>query len=172
MVGDAISHSARAALAKHPAEIPTRLNPFQIAMAQTDPTRRLGSVLSRGLRCRCPRCGEGPLFQRWIVTHERCSACHLLFQRNYGDTWMFMLVLDRIPILFGIAVVYFGFRATNWMAAATFALAMAVPLIATMRNRQGLALALDYLSRVYLPDPSDEIHGGHELSESEAAALR
>jgi uncharacterized protein (DUF983 family) len=143
-----------------------------MAMAQTDPTRRLGSVLSRGLRCRCPRCGEGPLFRRWIETHERCSACHLLFQRNYGDTWMFMLILDRIPILFGIAVVYFGFRATNWMAAAAFALAMAVPLIATMRNRQGVALALDYLSRVYLPDPSDEIHGGRELSESEAAALR
>ena len=81
-------------------------------------------------------------------------------------------VLDRIPILLGIAIVYFGFRATNWMAAAGFALVMAVPLIATMRNRQGLALALDYLSRVYLPDPSDEIHGGRELSESEAAALR
>lgn len=96
----------------------------------------------------------------------------MLFQRNYGDIWMFMLILDRIPILLGIVIVYFGFRATNWMAAAAFALVMAVPLIATMRNRQGLALALDYLSRVYLPDPSDEIHGGRELSESEAKALR
>lgn len=136
------------------------------------PNGSIRTVLGRGLRGKCPRCGEGPLFQRWIVTHERCSNCRLLFQRNYGDIWMFMLVLDRIPILFGIAVVYFGFRATNWMAAAGFAVAMAVPLIATMRNRQGLALALDYLSRVYLPDASDEIHGGHELSESEAAALQ
>jgi uncharacterized protein (DUF983 family) len=133
---------------------------------------RIRTVLGRGLRCKCPRCGEGALFQRWIVTHERCSSCRLLFQRNYGDIWMFMLILDRIPILFGIAVVYFGFRATNWMAAAGFAIAMAVPLISTMRNRQGLALALDYLSRVYLPDASDEIHGGVELSESEARALK
>ncbi len=140
-------------------------------MAQTDPTRNFRAVLGRGLRCKCPRCGKGPLFQRWIVTHERCSSCNLLFQRNYGDTWVYMLILDRIPILFGIAVVYFGFRATNWMAAAGFTIAMGLPLIATMRNRQGVALALDYLSRVYFPDPSDEIHGGHELSESEAAAL-
>jgi uncharacterized protein (DUF983 family) len=139
-------------------------------MAQPDPTRRISAVLGRGLRCKCPRCGEGPLFKRWIVTHERCSSCRLLFQRNYGDIWMFMLVLDRIPILFGIAVVYFGFRATNALATLGFAAAMAIPLIATMRNRQGLALALDYLSRVYLPDPSDEIHGGVELSESEARA--
>ncbi|HYC59308.1 MAG TPA: DUF983 domain-containing protein [Thermoanaerobaculia bacterium] len=133
---------------------------------------RIRTVLGRGLRGKCPRCGQGPLFRRWIVTHERCSSCRLLFQRNYGDIWVFMLILDRIPILFGIAMIYFGFRATNWMAAAAFTVALALPLLATMRNRQGLALALDYLSRVYLPDPSDEIHGGHELSESEANALR
>jgi uncharacterized protein (DUF983 family) len=138
-------------------------------MAKRD---RIRTVLGRGLRGKCPRCGEGPLFRRWIETHERCSSCRLLFQRNYGDIWMFMLVLDRIPILFGVAVIYFGFRATNWMAAAGFAIAMALPLLATMRNRQGVALALDYLSRVYLPDPSDEIHGGRELSESEAKALQ
>lgn len=141
-------------------------------MANPDPTRRLGAVLGRGLRCKCPRCGEGDLFRRWIHTHERCSNCRLLFQRNYGDIWMFMLILDRIPILVGIALLYFGFRATNVMATIGFAALMAVPILATMRNRQGLALALDYLSRVYLPDPSDEIHGGTELSESEAASLK
>jgi hypothetical protein len=44
------------------------------------------------------------------------------------------------------------------MAAAGFLLALLVPMIATIRARQGLALALDYLSRLYFPDPSDEIH--------------
>jgi len=29
-----------------------------------------------------------------------------------------------------------------------------------IRRRQGVALALDYLSRVYFRDPSDEIHAG------------
>jgi uncharacterized protein (DUF983 family) len=135
-------------------------------MAQRE--TRIRTVLGRGLRCKCPRCGEGPLFRRWIETHERCSSCRLLFQRNYGDIWIYMLLLDRIPILVGVAMIYFGFRATNWMAAVGFAVVMALPLLATMRNRQGLALALDYLSRVYMPDPSDEIHGGREMSESEA----
>ena len=133
---------------------------------------KISTVLGRGLRCKCPRCGKGELFQRWIVTHERCSQCRLLFQRNYGDIWGFMLILDRVPILIGITLIYFGFRSTNWIAATGFTIVMALPLIATMRNRQGLALALDYLSRVYLPDPSDEIHGGRELSESEARALK
>jgi uncharacterized protein (DUF983 family) len=121
------------------------------------------TTLARGLRKRCPRCGGGPLFQRGIQAFERCSACGLLFERNFGDTWMFTIITDRIPILFGVAVVYFGFRATNWMMAAVFLLAMAVPLIATISHRQGLAIALDYLSRLYFPDPSDEIHGGARI---------
>jgi len=35
--------------------------------------------------------------------------------------------------------------------------AMVVPLIATMPHRQGVAVALNYLSRVYFRDPSDEL---------------
>jgi uncharacterized protein (DUF983 family) len=120
--------------------------------------KQVVDAVRRGWRRRCPRCGEGPLFRRWLTVYERCSACNLLYQRNQGDTWMFMIITDRIPILFGIALVYFGFQSTNWIAAAAFFVAMAVPMIATLPRRQGLALALDYLSRLYLPDPSDEIH--------------
>ena len=115
-------------------------------------------VLRRGLRRRCPRCGEGQLFQRGIKINERCSSCNLLFQRNYGDTWMFMMITDRIPMLFGIAALYFGLVATSWTGAAILFVAVAVPMLATIRQRQGLALALDYLSRVHFRDPSDEIH--------------
>lgn len=95
---------------------------------------------------------------RGIKTHERCSACGLLFQRDRGDTWLFMIITDRIPILFGIALVYFGFRPEGAVAVSAFFLALAVPIIATIRERQGLALALDYLVRLSLRDPSDEIH--------------
>jgi uncharacterized protein (DUF983 family) len=124
---------------------------------------RLGSVLRRGWRRRCPQCGEGPLFRKWIEAHERCSACDLLFQRNYGDTWIFVILMDRIPILAGIIAVYFGYKSTSpWMATAFFA-ALALPLLLTMRERQGIALALDYLARVHFPDPSDEIHGGQRM---------
>lgn len=129
------------------------------------------TVLFRGIRGRCPRCGEGELFRKWVRPHERCSACRLLYQRNYGDTWMFTNIMDRVPLLFGIAALFFGFRVTNVVSGAIFLAALVIPMAATIKHRQGLALALDYLWRVHLPDPSDEIHGGRELSESESAAL-
>ena len=36
---------------------------------------------------------------------------------------------------------------------------MVVPLVATMPHRQGVAIALNYLSRVYFQDPSDDMPG-------------
>lgn len=125
------------------------------------PRKEIGLILRRGLRRRCPRCGEGPLFRRGIAFHERCSACDLRFQRNNGDTWMFMIITDRIPMLLAIAIMYFGFITSTWTGTTIFFIAVATPMIATIRERQGLALALDYLSRVYFRDPSDDIHATH-----------
>jgi hypothetical protein len=76
-----------------------------------------------------------------------------------------------VPIFFGIVALFFGFQTSNWITGAIFITALTIPMILTIKHRQGFALALDYLIRVRAKDPSDEIHGGHELSASEAAAL-
>ena len=120
----------------------------------------IATVLKRGWRGRCPRCGEGPLFRRLLEAFDRCSACHLLYQRDYGDTFGFMIITDRIPILAGIVALYFGFTSsTPWLAAAFF-LVLIVPIIATMRPRLGVAIALAYLSRLHFADPSDDVRDG------------
>jgi len=125
---------------------------------------KLGRVLLNGWRKRCPRCGEGALYSKGLKVNERCSACNLVLQRDHGDTWFFMIITDRIPMLFGIAAVYFGFQPDNPLTIIGFFLLMAAPLLATLRERKGVALALDYLVRVYMPDPSDEIHGGRSTT--------
>src|SRR6516225_7167354 len=37
------------------------------------------SSLSAGLRCRCPRCGEGHVFSRFLTVADSCEACGLEF---------------------------------------------------------------------------------------------
>jgi uncharacterized protein (DUF983 family) len=32
-------------------------------------------ALLRGVRSRCPRCGEGQLFRKWLKPRERCPVC-------------------------------------------------------------------------------------------------
>lgn len=42
------------------------------------------TYLGRGLRLRCPRCGEGRLFSGWFQMHPRCDGCGLPFRREPG----------------------------------------------------------------------------------------
>ena len=93
--------------------------------------------------------------------HDRCNVCGLQFLRKQGDAWLYWIVMDRIPIAIGlILIVFFGLRIATWQMAALFLGGMVVPLVATMPQRQGVAVALNYLSRVYFRDPSDEIPPG------------
>jgi len=42
----------------------------------TEPTQeRLPSPFATGLACRCPRCGEGPLFSGFLKPVSRCESC-------------------------------------------------------------------------------------------------
>ena len=118
--------------------------------------RLIGTALGRGLRKRCPHCGEGWLFSGW--THlERCSACGLVFVPNPGDTWAFTIIGDRLPIGAMIAVIYFGVLRAHLVAGVTLLVALGALVIWTAPNRLGAGIALHYLSRVFWPDPADPL---------------
>jgi uncharacterized protein (DUF983 family) len=114
------------------------------------------TALGRGLRKRCPHCGEGPLFARWAFI-ERCSACGLVFARNPGDTWAFTIFGDRLPLGAMIAVIYFGVIRSHRTLGVTLLAGFAALAVWTTPNRWGVGIALHYLSRVYFPDSADPI---------------
>ena len=43
----------------------------------------LNPVLT-GIRCRCPRCGQGPLLKGYLTLAEKCTACGLDY--SFADT--------------------------------------------------------------------------------------
>jgi uncharacterized protein (DUF983 family) len=49
--------------------------------------------LGRGLRGRCPRCGQGGLFHRWFHLPPRCPRCGVAFARDEGS-WTGALVVN------------------------------------------------------------------------------
>jgi len=116
----------------------------------------IATALGRGLRKRCPHCGEGRLFSGWTF-RDRCPACGLVFARNAGDTWAFTIVGDRLPIGGMIVLIYFGVVRSHPVLGVTMLLVFAALAIWTAPNRWGVGIALHYLSRVYWPDPADPI---------------
>ena len=61
------------------------------------------TALRRGLSKRCPHCGQGHLF-RGREHLPVCEVCGLVYERNQGDTWLFTIIGDRIPIAAMIAM--------------------------------------------------------------------
>lgn len=120
-------------------------------------TATIRKALWRGLRRRCPHCGEGRLFARWGTHLERCSICGLVYERNPGDTWAFTIVGDRLPIAAAIAVVYFGVVRAHRALGLSILGVLVLVLLWTAPNRWGVGIALHYMSRVYWPDPEDPI---------------
>jgi len=132
------------------------------ATVSSQPPHSAITALRRGLRKRCPHCGQGRLFSGWAHHLERCSICGLVYERNPGDTWAFTVLGDRLPIAAIIALIYFGVvRSHPLWGVATFTL-MGVLLVWTAPNRWGVGIALHYLSRVHWPDPMDPIPASHQ----------
>ena len=116
----------------------------------------IGTALRRGLRKRCPHCGEGPLFSGWSHI-DRCSNCGLVFVHNPGDTWAFTIIGDRVPIGVMIVLIYFGVVRSRPVLGMTMLVVLLALAVWTSPNRWGAGIALHYLSRVYWPDPADPI---------------
>jgi uncharacterized protein (DUF983 family) len=70
------------------------------------PTARpsLSTLVWRGLRLRCPACGEGRMFRNWLSMIDPCQACGRKFDRspgyllgsiyfNYGMTALLVVVI-------------------------------------------------------------------------------
>jgi uncharacterized protein (DUF983 family) len=48
--------------------------------------QRRAPLLQAGLRCRCPRCGEGRLYKAYLTFADRCTACGLDYRfADAGD---------------------------------------------------------------------------------------
>jgi uncharacterized protein (DUF983 family) len=114
-------------------------------VSQPRPHPAFSQALLRGLRGRCPRCGQAPLFAGWNRLHERCAVCGLAFEQRSGDTWFFMYM--STGGLTGLLVVtMFLIRPrVLWIGQVAVALAAVAVIGLSLPYRKGVAVALDYL---------------------------
>jgi len=115
-------------------------------MHDSPPTFR--TVLLRGLHRRCPRCGEGALFKKWITLHDRCPVCDLQYLQNQGDLWGYLLLIDRALFVFPLIVVIY-FRVYNPYSAWFYGFVGALigGFIFTLPHRNGMSVGLEYYWR-------------------------
>ena len=134
----------------------------------SEPIPRLRSVLWRGLRRRCPRCGQGRVFAGWVKLHDRCTVCDLKYLNDQGDLWAYLVAVDRaLFILPLIVMIYFRLYIPDSIWFYILAAVLLFLFIWTLPHRNGMSLGVDYLIRRKWGDLSDEASAQNPTDKTE-----
>jgi len=102
-----------------------------------------------GLLCRCPRCGEGKLFNGVLAVRDRCAVCGLdLRAHDSGDGPAVLVFFVLATVIIGLVFwVEFSFAPPLWVHAVIWPL-VTIPLaIVLIRPLKAAMVALQFRHR-------------------------
>jgi len=108
------------------------------------------SSLSTGLRCVCPRCGQGKIYQGVLRVRETCERCGLdLTRLSAEDGPAFFVIVVYSAIMIPLAVwVEFTFDPPIWLHIVIWLPVITVGSIALMRPLKAWLMAQHYKHNV------------------------
>jgi uncharacterized protein (DUF983 family) len=65
------------------------------------PARSVGQAMWRGLLCRCPHCGEGKLFRKYLKSVDACAVCGEDYRPQRADdlpAYLTVIIVGHIVI--------------------------------------------------------------------------
>jgi uncharacterized protein (DUF983 family) len=113
-------------------------------------------VLRAALTCRCPRCGEGPLFAGLLAVRPACPVCGLdLSGQDAGDGPAVFVIFFLGLIVVGLAGwVELRFAPSIWVHMALWTPLIVGGAIAMLRPLKAALIALQYRHRILHPPPA------------------
>lgn len=110
---------------------------------------RSPSSLSAGLRCRCPRCGEGRLFAGYLTLAKSCEACGLDFGFADPADGPAFFVMSGVSLLvvavWGLTAV--AFQPPIWLQLATALPGMVAGCLVCLRPVKAWLVAEQYVHK-------------------------
>ncbi len=106
-----------------------------------------GLYLLRGMRGRCPACGEGKLFRAFVKVADHCSECGEDFHHHRADDFpayltIFLVGHLVIPIAMYVEI---AFQPSYWLHAAIWAPLVIVLSVGLLQPIKGTIVALQWL---------------------------
>jgi uncharacterized protein (DUF983 family) len=102
--------------------------------------------IARGLRGRCPRCGEGRLFQGFLNLRAKCDRCGLDY--NFADAGdgpaVFVILIGGAIVVFAALLTEVVYQPPYWVHAALWLPLILIVTLAPLRLIKGLLIALQY----------------------------
>ncbi|TDR94384.1 DUF983 domain-containing protein [Enterovirga rhinocerotis] len=114
-------------------------------------------AVGRGLRCRCPACGEGRLFERFLKVAPSCSECGQAFHHHRADDFPPYLVMFIVGHIVGYGIYVAETRYENvpvLFHALTWPTLAVVLCLALLQPVKGAVIGLQYGNGMHGFDPS------------------
>ncbi|MFZ0101327.1 MAG: DUF983 domain-containing protein [Pseudolabrys sp.] len=113
-------------------------------MTDKAPTNNL--PIGRGLRGRCPRCGEGRLFHGFLALRPACERCGLDYGfADAGDgPAVFVILIGGFIVVFAALMTEVVYQPPYWVHAALWLPLILVVTLVPLRLVKGLLIALQY----------------------------
>ena len=113
-------------------------------MTDKAPTNNL--PIGRGLRGRCPRCGEGGLFHGFLSLRPACERCGLDYGfADAGDgPAVFVILIGGFIVVFAALMTEVVYQPPYWVHAALWLPLILIVTLVPLRLVKGLLIALQY----------------------------
>lgn len=102
--------------------------------------------VAAGLACRCPKCGEGPLFCGFLRVCPRCEACGFdLARADSGDgPAVFIILIVGFIVCFSALATEIAFHPPVWLHFLIWLPLGAILSLALLRPFKGVLIALQF----------------------------
>lgn len=109
------------------------------------------SPFSTGLAGRCPRCGQGRLFDGFLTLAPRCRACGLEYEfADAGDgPAVFVMLIVGFIVVGAALVVEIKFEPPIWVHMLLWIPLLLILALGMIRPLKGLMIAVQYQNRAH-----------------------
>ncbi|RKE85171.1 DUF983 domain-containing protein [Rhizobium sp. AG855] len=113
--------------------------------------RPLGRSIKRGMLCRCPNCGQGRLFGRYLKVVDTCAACGEEYHHHRADdlpAYLVILVLGHV-LVGGFMATDLVFVLPGWVHFAIWAPIGVVASLLSLQPIKGGVVGLQWALRMH-----------------------
>jgi uncharacterized protein (DUF983 family) len=126
--------------------------------------RDMATAVKRGMLCRCPNCGQGRLFGKFLKPVANCAACGEDFTHQRADdlpAYLSIVIVGHI-VVGGFMLTDQVWMLSNWVHLAIWTPLTVLLAVATIQPIKGAVIGLQWAARMHgfggnHPEPEDNL---------------
>ncbi|MEJ6389326.1 DUF983 domain-containing protein [Gymnodinialimonas ulvae] len=115
------------------------------------PERPTWPAMRRGLRHKCPSCGEGALFERYLKLRPECPVCgEDLSHARADDGPAYLSILLTAKVMGTLQLlVYELWQPSPWVLATSFSIGVVIMALALLPRFKGMIVGIQWAKRMH-----------------------